>query len=98
MYACELRSVFFDVSGMFFWGIHAEVFAADYTISGSQTSQQNVVTGDTVTVTGTGNLNVSGTKDGISGASADNVTVTVQTGGQITASGANDAGDGYNAI
>lgn len=78
---------FLILAACFFWGMPAEVFATDYTISGSETTQQDVSTGDTVTVTGTGDLDVSSTSDGISGESAYNVTVTVQTGGQITADG-----------
>lgn len=63
-----------------------KAIATDYTISGTQTTQQNVVTNDTVTVTGTGDLDVEGAfaAAGISGILADNVTVTVQTGGKIT--------------
>ncbi|HHT9134325.1 MAG TPA: autotransporter outer membrane beta-barrel domain-containing protein [Candidatus Avalokitesvara rifleensis] len=67
--------------------ISTEAMATDYTISGAQTTQQNVSTGDTVTVTGTGDLDVPGSNDGVSGESANNVTVTVQTSGKITADG-----------
>ena len=93
---CRKAGVFILVFSFMFIHLVSLSLAVDYTISGSQTTQQNVSTGDTVTITGTGNLDVTGANLAISGAAADNVEVTVQSGGNIEAEGADGAS--YNTI
>ncbi len=61
--------------------------AATFTISDSESDPIAVSSGDTVTVTGTGALDVLNVTNGIDGDTVSNVTVTVQSGGQITAQG-----------
>jgi len=63
--------------------------ATTYTINASQAGPLAVSSGDVVTITGTGSLNTTGgnTNSGVQGGSSDNVTVTVQNGGQVTAEG-----------
>lgn len=79
--------------------------AVDYTISTAVTATQIVGNDDTVTVTGTGSLDVGTSYHGISGGLRgnvsplpDNVHVTVQSNGQLTATGIKYNGIGGRTI
>ncbi|GEM_PF-6013276 len=73
------------------------LLATDYDISGSRTSTLPVFLNDTVLVESSANWNVTGTSHGISGASADNVTVTVKSGAKMTAQGYSSGGSANSA-
>ena len=66
--------------------INNQAMATTYTINDNE-GPLSVATGDIVTVTGTGSLYSTDLDSGVDGGASNNVTVTVQNGGTVTAEG-----------
>ena len=67
------------------FGIHARCLATDYTITGSTTTTQSLSAGDSLTITDSGSINVTG--DNTKGVSATGGANTISNSGTITTDG-----------